>query len=84
MDPYRSIHYQATSEALRDFDPSYSRENTLASIRRECLELVIVFSEKQLRRILRDYFPYYHQVRSHQSLGRNSPVPREVDSRDAT
>jgi hypothetical protein len=38
-----------------------------------------VFNEKQLRRILRDYFAYYNEVRPHQSLARNAPVAREVE-----
>jgi len=54
-------------------------ERLIGSIRRECLDLVIVFSEKHLRRILREYFRYYHEVRPHQSLGRNSTVPREAE-----
>ncbi|MGI9165007.1 MAG: integrase core domain-containing protein, partial [Pyrinomonadaceae bacterium] len=54
-------------------------ERLIGSIRRECLDLVIVLGEEHLRRILRDYFRYYHEVRPHQSLGRNSPVPRTVD-----
>jgi len=55
-------------------------ERLIGSIRRECLDLVIVFGEEHLRRILREYFRYYHEVRPHQSLARNSPVPREVDA----
>lgn len=54
-------------------------ERLIGSIRRECLDHVIVLSEKHLRRILREYFRYYHEVRPHQSLERNSPVPREVE-----
>ena len=54
-------------------------ERLIGSVRRECLDLVIVLGEEHLRRILREYFRYYHEVRPHQSLERNSPVPREVD-----
>jgi transposase InsO family protein len=54
-------------------------ERLIGSVRRECLGLVIVLGEEHLRRVLREYFRYYHEVRPHQSLGRNSPVPREVD-----
>ncbi|CAN5483722.1 integrase core domain-containing protein [soil metagenome] len=54
-------------------------ERLIGSVRRECLDLVIVLGEEHLRRILREYFRYYHEVRPHQSLKRNSPVPREVD-----
>ncbi len=53
-------------------------ERLIGSIRRECLDHVIVLSEKHLRRILREYFRYYHEVRPHQSLERNSPIALEA------
>ena len=54
-------------------------ERVIGSIRRECLNHVIVFSERHLHRILTAYFEYYHNSRPHLSLGRNSPIPREVE-----
>ncbi len=54
-------------------------ERIIGSIRRECLNHVIVLSERHLRSILRDYFDYYHHARAHLSLDRNSPIPREVE-----
>ncbi len=48
-------------------------ERLIGSIRRECLDHVIVFNEAHLLRILTDYFAYYHQARSHLSLERNAP-----------
>jgi transposase InsO family protein len=48
------------------------------SVRRECLDHVIMFSEAHLRRILRDYFEYYKQYRVHQGLGMDTPEGREV------
>jgi transposase InsO family protein len=54
-------------------------ERVIGSIRRECLDHVIIFNEDYLRRVLSEYFGYYHQVRTHQSLDRNSPIPREVE-----
>ena len=49
-------------------------------IRRECLDHLIVFNERQLRRILREYFAYYNEVRPHQSLEMNAPaVARDVE-----
>jgi putative transposase len=52
-------------------------ERLIGSIRRECLDHLIVFNERQLRRILREYFAYYNEVRPHQSLEMNAPVARE-------
>jgi len=54
-------------------------ERVIGSIRRECLDHMIVVNEKHLKRILRDYFDYYHHWRTHLSLDRNSPEPREVE-----
>jgi putative transposase len=54
-------------------------ERLIGSIRRECLDHLIVLNERQLRHILREYFAYYNDVRPHQSLERNAPVPREVE-----
>ncbi len=54
-------------------------ERLIGSIRRDCLDHVIVLNEGHLRRILTDYFHYYHHARAHLSLDRNSPVPREVE-----
>ena len=54
-------------------------ERVIGSIRRECLDHVIVLNEKHLHRILAEYFEYYHNSRSHHSLDRNSPIPRCVE-----
>jgi putative transposase len=54
-------------------------ERLIGSIRRECLNYLIVFNEAHLRRILTSYFAYYHESRTHLSLDRNAPVPRRVE-----
>ncbi len=54
-------------------------ERLIGSIRRECLDHVIVFSEAHVRRILTRYLAYYHESRTHLSLGRNAPTPRRVE-----
>jgi len=54
-------------------------ERVIGSIRRECLNHVIVLSEGHLKRILASYLEYYHGSRPHLSLDRNSPTPREVE-----
>ena len=55
-------------------------ERVIGSIRRECLDHMIVLNERHLYRILTDYFDYYHNSRPHLSLDRNSPTPREVET----
>src|SRR5262249_60611144 len=55
-------------------------ERVIGSIRRECLDHVIVFSEESLRNMLRSYFSYYHRSRLHMSLDKDSPDSRPVQS----
>jgi putative transposase len=54
-------------------------ERLVGSIRRECLDHVIVFHEAGLRRILKDYFEYYDRCRTHLSLEKDAPVSRTVE-----
>ena len=56
-------------------------ERVIGSIRRECLDHVVVLNEAHLLRIVRSYLDYYHDSRTHLSLGRNAPNPREVEPR---
>jgi len=48
----------------------------VGSIRRECLDHVIVLGEKHLRRILKGYFDYYPCSRTHLSLAKDAPTTR--------
>lgn len=57
-------------------------ERLIGTFRRELLDHVIVFNERHLKRLLNDYFAYYHSSRTHRSLDRNSPDPREVEPPD--
>ncbi|MCH7839724.1 MAG: transposase [Planctomycetes bacterium] len=53
-------------------------ERVIGSIRRECLDHIVVLNKRHLTRILRSYFAYYHQWRPHRSLEMNSPDGRSV------
>ena len=55
-------------------------ERMIGSIRRECLDHLIVIDERHLRCILASYFDYYHRSRTHLSLGKDSPVSWPVES----
>jgi putative transposase len=55
-------------------------ERLIGSIRRECLDHLVVFSEEHLRNILKSYFSYYHNTRPHEALEKNSPNPRTIES----
>ena len=57
-------------------------ERVVGSIRRECLNHVVVVSDRHLRRILKSYFRYYHRSRTHLSLGKDAPESREVQRRE--
>jgi len=53
-------------------------ERLIGSIRRECLDHVVVLGERHLRRVLAGYIAYYHGSRTHLSLEKDAPTPRRV------
>src|SRR3984893_8744526 len=53
-------------------------ERLIGSIRRECLDHVIVINETGLRRVLKSYFDYYERSRTHLSLGKDAPISRPI------
>ena len=57
-------------------------ERLIGSIRRDCLDHVIVLSERHLRRTLTAYFDYYHRWRTHLSLDMDCPDPRSAHPPD--
>lgn len=54
-------------------------ERLIGSIRRECLDHMIILNEEHLRRVLSEYLRYYHDDRCHLALERNAPNRREVE-----
>jgi putative transposase len=57
-------------------------ERAIGSIRRECLNHMIVLSEQHLRRILKSYFRYYHESRTHLSLSKDAPESRAIQANE--
>ena len=55
-------------------------ERLIGSIRRECLDHVVIFSQTHLRRTLARYVSYYHGSRTHLSLAKDAPTPRRVQA----
>jgi putative transposase len=53
-------------------------ERFIGSIRRECLDHVIIFNERHLRGVLSRYFQYRHRTRTHLSLDKDCPQPRRI------
>ena len=59
-------------------------ERVIGTLRRECTDHLLVFSERQLERALREYVErYYNTARPHMSLDGNSPVARTRDTTPA-
>ena len=53
-------------------------ERLIGTLRRECLDRVLIFSESHLRRILSAYAAYYNQTRPHLALHKDAPLRRVV------
>ena len=51
-------------------------ERVIGSLRRECVDHLIVWNERSLQRHLQQYLAYYHEWRTHLSLDKDAPVPR--------
>jgi transposase InsO family protein len=56
-------------------------ERLIGSIRRECLDHVVILSQRHLRRLLKSYFAYYHCSRTHLALAKDAPEPRVIMGR---
>lgn len=54
-------------------------ERVVGTLKRECLNHMIIFNEKHLRQILKNYLEYYHEDRTHLGLAKDTPVGREVE-----
>jgi putative transposase len=72
---------EVISAPLSPWQNSYA-EWLIGSIRHELLNHVIVLDKVHLKRLLSEYFVYYHDSRTRVSLSRNTPMPREVEPRD--
>jgi transposase InsO family protein len=53
-------------------------ERLIGSIRRECLDHVVIFGERHLRHVLLSYMQYYNGIRTHLALGKDAPLSRRV------
>jgi transposase InsO family protein len=55
-------------------------ERLIGSIRRDCLDHVLVFGEQHLRHLLKSYQNYYNEARTHLSLQKDAPISRAVEA----
>ena len=53
-------------------------ERLIGSIRRECVDHVVVLGERHLRHVLLSYMEYFNEARTHLSLNKDAPIPRTV------
>jgi len=53
-------------------------ERLIGTVRRECLDRMLIFGEAHLRRVLSSYATYYNEVRTHLALGKDTPAGRTV------
>ena len=55
-------------------------ERVIGSIRRECLDHIVVIGERHLRGILSNYVDYYNETRTHLALAKDAPEPRSAQA----
>ena len=68
---------EVVTAARSPWQNSYA-ERLIGSLRRECLDHIVILGELHLLRILAGYFGYYNRSRCHLSLAGDAPVPRIV------
>jgi Integrase core domain len=54
-------------------------ERLIGSIRRECIDHIIVLGERHLRHVPLSYMKYYNEIRTHLSLDKDALVPRAIE-----
>src|SRR5712691_7015335 len=57
-------------------------ERLIGTVRRECLDRILIFGESHLRRVLASYTAYYNQARTHLALQKDAPLHRAVQRSD--
>jgi putative transposase len=53
-------------------------ERLIGSIRRECLDHVVVLNQRHVRKMLGNYLAYYHRSRTHLAVEKDAPEPRAI------
>jgi len=56
-------------------------ERFIGSVRRECLDYILIISERQLYRLVKEYVEFFNHARPHQGIGSQIPQPRLADNR---
>src|SRR5436853_6958663 len=69
---------RATDRSRLDRRGKIRMWSLIGTVRRECLDRVLIFGEAHLRQILSSYAAYYNKVRTHLALGKDAPLGRAV------
>lgn len=80
-DRVKSLGIEEVLTAPRSLWQNAYVERLIGTIRRECLDNVVVLHERHLRRLLGDFAEHYHRWRCHRSLAMDCPEPRPVQGR---
>ncbi|MBF0188283.1 MAG: transposase [Magnetococcales bacterium] len=75
---FKAMYIEPVITAPRSPWQNAIAERVIGSLRRECLDHIIVLNREHLRRILSSYIEYYHGQRTHLSLKKDYPVTREI------
>ncbi|HEX4448378.1 MAG TPA: integrase core domain-containing protein [Polyangiaceae bacterium] len=73
----RAIGIQVVRTAVRAPNMNAICERFLGSLRRECLDHILMLDERHFQRVVTDYVRYYDAARPHQGLAQHTPVPAE-------
>jgi transposase InsO family protein len=78
QDQVKALDIEEVVSAPRSPWQSPYVERVIGTIRRECLDHVVVLGEGHLRRIIHSFLTYYHGARTHLTLEKDAPDPRAV------
>jgi putative transposase len=79
---FRAEHIHVIHTPVRAPNANAVAERWVRSVRNECLDKVLIFTESHLRRVLREYVTYFNGTRPHQGLAQQSPIPRVLPTAD--
>jgi hypothetical protein len=81
IHPPGSVHrYSRSSDVSSLTLAKCVPERLIGSIRRECIDHIVIFGERHLRHVLLSYMTYYNGTRTHLSLNKDAPVPRAAET----
>ena len=80
QDQVKALDIEEVVTAPRSPWQSPYVERVIGTLRRECLDHVVVLGDAHLRRIIRQFLSYYHGAKTHLAVDKDAPEPRAVQS----